>query len=81
MSLLNGVDRLDTAAGADGRAVEGGGGAGEIELALQGPALQESVNKTRVKNIPGARGVHCLDAKGSGVVELLPVPGQNPFFA
>jgi len=34
--LLDGIDGLDAAAGAEGGAVEGGGGAGEIELALKG---------------------------------------------
>src|SRR5437879_13806854 len=79
--LLDGVDGLDPATGADGGAVEGGGGAGEIELALQGPPLEQTVNKAGVKNVSGARGVHCLDAKSGGVMELLPVPGKNAVVA
>lgn len=79
--VLDGVDGVDAAAGADGGAVEGGSGAGEIELALQGPILQEAVDEAGVKNVSGAGSVHCLDAKSSGVMELLPVPGQNAFFA
>src|SRR5260370_1792644 len=78
---LDGVHGLNAAAGADGGAVEGGGGAGKIELALQGPALQEPVNKSRMKNISGTSGVNRLHAKSTGVVELRPVPCQYAFFA
>src|SRR5258708_26552755 len=79
--LLDGCDGLDAAAGADGGAVERGRGTGKIELLLQGPALQESVNKACVKNICGAGGVNWLHAKSGGIVELRPVPGQYAFFA
>src|SRR5713226_4895707 len=79
--LFDCCDGLDAAAGADGGAVEGGGGAGEIELALQGPTLQEPVNEACVKNVSGAGGVNGLHAKSGGVVELRPVPGQYAFFA
>src|SRR5712664_2343470 len=79
--LLDGRDGLDAAAGADGGAVERGRGTGEIELPLHRPALQESVNKARVKNVSGAGGVNGLHAKSGGVVELRPVPGQYAFFA
>lgn len=72
--VLDGVDGLDAAAGAEGGAVEGGGGAGEIELALQGPALQEAVDKTSVENVSGTGGVNRLHAKSGCVVELRPVP-------
>src|SRR5260370_26967055 len=74
-------DGLNAAAGADGGAVECGGGAGEIELALQRPALQEPINKTCVENVTSARGVNRLDAKRGGVVESRPVPGQYSSFA
>src|SRR6202171_1264262 len=73
--------RLEAAESADGGAIEGSGGAGEVELALQGPALQEPIDKARVKNVSCAGGVNRLDAKRSGVVELLSVPGQYAFFA
>src|SRR5713101_511836 len=79
--MLDGVDGLNATAGADGGAVEGGGGAGKIELALQRPTLQEGVDKAGVKNVTGAGGVNGLHAKSGGVVELLSVPGQNAFFA
>src|SRR5713226_3478235 len=79
--MLDGVDGLNATAGADGGAVEGGGGAGEIELLLQGPTLQESIDKAGVKDVTGAGGVNGLDSKRGGVVELLSVPGQNSVFA
>ena len=72
---------LNTAAGADGGAVERSRGAGEIELALHRPALQEPVDKARVKNVSRAGGVNWLHAKSGGVVESRPVPGQYPRFA
>ena len=37
----------DVAAGADSGAVEGGGGAGEVELTLKRPALQQAVDEGR----------------------------------
>src|SRR6266702_4463224 len=78
---LDGFDGLDATAGADGGAVERGGGAGKIELARQGPTLQESVNKARMKNVSGAGGVNRLHTKSGCVMELRSVPGQNAFFA
>ena len=71
---LDGIDGLDAAAGADGGAVEGGGSAAEIELALQGPALQETVDEASVKNVSGAGGVKRLDAERRCVVETRPIP-------
>src|SRR5216684_5815974 len=68
--LFNGCDGLDAAAGADGGAVERGCGAGEIELALQRPALQNTVDKASVKNVSGAGGVYRLHTKSGGVMEL-----------
>lgn len=79
--VVDGVNGLDAAAGADGGAVESGGGASEVKLSLQGPALQEAVDEASVENVSSAGGVNGLDAKRSGVMELLPVPGQNPLFA
>src|SRR5260370_7156323 len=73
-------DGLDSSTGADGGAIERGGGAGEIELPLQMPALQESVDEARVKNVSRAGGVNRLHAKSGGVVELRPIPGQYAFF-
>src|SRR5712692_7435887 len=78
--VLDGVDGVNSAAGADCGAVERGRGTGKIELALQGPALQESVDKTCVKNVSGAGGVNGLHAKSGGVMELRAIPGQYTFF-
>src|SRR5258708_36748940 len=79
--LVDSFDGLNAAAGADGGEVEWGGGAGEIELALQRPALQEPINKACVENVTSARGINRLDAKRGGVVESRPVPGQYSSFA
>ena len=79
--VLDGGDGVDAGAGAEGGAVEGGGGAGEIELAGQGPALQEAVDEGGVEDVSGARGVDRLDVEGGGVVELRTVPGEDAFFA
>src|SRR5258706_16283426 len=48
---------------------------------MQRPALEQTVNEAGVKNVSGARRVDCLDAKSGGGMELLPVPGQDAFFA
>src|SRR5260370_9696408 len=79
--VLDGIDGLDAAAGAEGGAVKGGGGTGEIELALQGPALQKSVDEAGVKNVSGAGSVYRLDAECWCVVEARAVPGDDTFFA
>src|SRR5881394_1869054 len=79
--VLDGVDGLDAAASADGSAVERGRGAGEIELPLQRPALQEPVDEAGMKNVSGAGGVNRLHTKSGGVVESGPVPDQYASFA
>ena len=48
---------VDAAAGADGGAVEGGGGAGEFELAVEGPVLEERVDEAGVEDVAGTGGV------------------------
>lgn len=68
---------LDAAAGAHGRAVEGGGGAGEFELALQWPTLQKTKNKTCVKSISRPGGVDRIDAIGRSVVKLPAIPCKD----
>src|SRR5260370_26065459 len=79
--MLDGCDGLDTAAGADGGGVGGGGGGGEMELGVEGPALQEAVDEAGVKNVSGAGGVNGLNVEGGCVVELRSVPGQDALFA
>src|SRR6266404_139437 len=73
--------RLDAAARANSRTVQRGGGTRELELALQRPALQQRVDKSRMKNVSRSRGVHGLNAKGWSVVELRAVPSEHTFFA
>src|SRR5215472_11272589 len=74
---VDGGERRDAAAGADGGAIERGGGAGEVELLLQGPALQKRVNEAGVEEIASAGGVHGFDVKGGRVMELRAVPGED----
>ena len=77
--LLNLVDGLDATSRAGCGAVERGGGTGEVQLAWQRPALQQSVNKSGVEYIPGARGIQRLHTKGGRVVESRTIPCQNAF--
>jgi hypothetical protein len=74
---LNGGDRPDAAAGALGHAVHGGGGTGEVELALERPSLQGSVDEAGVEDVAGAGGVDGADAVGGGVVQVLSIPGED----
>src|SRR5437899_5805108 len=74
--VLNFGDGVNGAASADGGAIERGGGAGQIELLLQRPALQQCVNESGVKNIARAGSVHCLGLKSRLAVELLAVPSE-----
>src|SRR3954471_1190548 len=71
----------DVAAGAYSGAVEGGGGAGEFELARQRPGLQQSINKAGVEDVAGAGGVDGFNAECRGVVELRAVVGEDAFGA
>jgi len=74
-------DGLDAASGSGFGAVQGCGGAGEIELALEWPALEQSVDEAGVEDVSCAGGVGDGDAVGGGVVELLAIPGEDAFFA
>ena len=75
--MLDGGERGDSTAGADGGAIERGGGAGEVELLLQRPALQKRVDEAGVEKVAGAGCVHGVNLKSGGVVELCAVPGEN----
>src|SRR5882724_2468696 len=79
--VLDGVNGVYAGAGAEGGAVEGGGGAGEIELAGQGPALQEGVDEGGVEDVAGTGGIDGIDAEGGGVVALRAIPGQDTVFS
>ena len=71
------IDGADAAARALRHAIDGGGGAGEVEAAGKRPALQQSVDEAGTEDVAGARGVDDGDAEGGGVVELLTVPGND----
>ena len=79
--VLDFGDGGDMAAGADGGAVEGRGGASEFKLTLQRPAMQVSIDKTSMENVAGAGGVDRVDPKGGSVVELRAVVGEHAFMA
>src|SRR5580698_8288879 len=64
---LDGRQRLDASAGADAGAVQRGCGAGKVELARQGPALQQTVDKAGVEDVAGAGGVHYVHLIGADV--------------
>ncbi len=79
--VFDGFDKADAAAGAAGGAVERGGGAGEVELARQGPALQQTVDEAGVEDVAGSGGVDDGDAIGGAEVEMAAVPGEDAVFA
>lgn len=75
------VEGADAAASADGGAVQCCGRAGEFELAVEWPVLEERVDETGVKDVAGACGVDYWDAEGGNVEELLAVKGENALLA
>src|SRR2546423_2882180 len=74
-------DWLDAAACADPHAIEGGSGAGKVELPLQGPALEKRIDEAGVKNVAGTGGVDDIDLIGRGVMKTFAVPGEHAFMA
>lgn len=74
---VDGGKRCDASASADGGAIECGGGAGEIELPLQGPPFQKRVDEAGMKKITGACRVNGVDMKRRRVVEQRAVPSQH----
>lgn len=78
--VFDGVEVLDAAACTDGHAVEGGGGAGEVELAVERPALKEAVDEAGVEDVSGSGGIDYVHSIGWGVVELHAIPGEDTFF-
>lgn len=50
-------ERLNSASGADGCAVQGGGGACEVKLSFEGPVLKQAVDKPGVEDITRSGGV------------------------
>ena len=58
------IESLDGSAGAYGGAVERGGGAGEVQLLVERPALQEAEDEAGVEDVSGAGGIDYGDAVG-----------------
>ncbi len=71
------VDGLNGSASAYGGAVESCGGAGEVELAIEGPSLEEAVDESCVEDVSCTGGIDYRDAVCGGVVELLAIPGDD----
>ena len=51
------VERLNAASGSDGCTVQGGRGAGEVELSFERPILKEAVDEAGVEDIASSGGV------------------------
>jgi len=75
------VERVDAAASADCGAVQCGGGAGEIELAVEGPVFEESVDEACVEDVARACGVDYRDAEGRGMEEAFAIECEDAFLA
>ena len=75
------VEGVDAAASADSGAIEGCGGAGELELAVEGPVLEERIDEAGVEDVAGAGGVDYRDTVGGGVAEPGAVEGEDALFA
>ena len=75
--LVDVLEGVDASAGSDGGAVEGGGCAGELELAVEGPVLEESVDEAGVEDVAGAGGVDYGDAEGGDVEETVAVEYED----
>ena len=74
---VDGLEGLNASASADCGAVECGGCAGEFELAVEGPVLEEAVDEGGVEDVAGSGGVDDGDAEGGGVEEVLAVEGED----
>jgi len=74
---LYGGEGLDTSAGSYGGAVEGCSGTGEVELAIEGPVLEEAINEASVEDVPGSRGVYYWNEIGGCVVEVFAVESED----
>ncbi len=72
---------MDAAASAGGGAVQCRGGAGEFELAVEGPIVEQRVDEAGVEDVASAGGVDDGDAEGGGVEELFAVEGEDALFA
>jgi len=75
--LFDGFEGLNAAPGSDRHAVQGGSGAGEVELAFEGPILKQAVDEPGVEDISGSGGIDYGDAVGGGVVKVFAVPCED----
>lgn len=73
-------DGGDAAAGADGGAVEGGGGAGEIKLVGEWPAADEAEDEAGAEHVASTGGVSDGHAVGLGDVEAGAIEDDGAFF-
>ena len=69
------------AASAYGCAIQGGGGAGEFEFARRGPVVEESVEKTGMKDVASAGGVRDVHVESGRIEKLGAVEGENAIVA
>src|ERR1700744_675266 len=72
--LFDGLYALNTAARAGELAVDGCCGAGEVELAIERPTLQEAIDESGMEDVTCACGVNYRDAIGATVEDFLTVP-------
>ena len=71
----------NVATGSGGRAVEGSGSAGEIELTLEWPFLKQSVDEASMEDVSRASGIGYRNAVCGGVDELPAIPCKHAFFS
>jgi len=70
-------ERADPTSRAEDGAIQGRGGAGEIQHAGQPPALKHGVDEGAVEDVARTGGVHGVDAEGRRVVEMGTVKGKH----
>ena len=75
------VERFNSASGSDGCAVQGGRGAGEVELSFERPILKKAVDKAGVEDIACSGGIDYRDTIGGCVVKLLAIPRYDAFLS
>jgi hypothetical protein len=74
-------ERVDASAGANGGAVESGGGASKFELTVQGPVLEKGVDESGVEDIASSCGVDYWNAEGGDVEETVAIEGEDSLCA
>src|ERR1035441_9946113 len=71
------LDGVDATPGAVRHAVHCRGSTGEVELALQVPALQQAIDKAGVEDVARAGRIDDRDPISGPVVKLFSIPRQN----